>query len=167
MRLRNVATVLAAVALTGVAAAPASADPEPWLPYRSTDFVSPAGRNCDFDLSVADEEEYRVDARYPDGAVRVYEFRGKLVSRFTNLATGASVTRDLSGHGWEELYPDGTTMRSLTGIGPFSIGFRTGDTYPRGYYRLDGLHSVTVDAAGVRHMAVAVGDAEDICRTLG
>lgn len=178
MRLRNLArAVVVAIATTAAlgGAAPAlaertQADPEPWQPYRATDFVTPAGRSCDFDLSVAaveDEEEYRVYSRYPDGTPRIYEYRGKLITRFTNLATGEATIRDLSGHAWVEMYPDGQTMKAFSGIGPFSIGFRATDTYPRGYYRLDGLHRITMDPDGTRHMEVAIGDQEDICQTLG
>jgi hypothetical protein len=174
MRIRNLAraVVVAAVALgglTGVAEGTPSG-PEPWQPYRTADFVSSAGRSCDFDLNVEaveDEEEVRVNSRYPDGAERVTEYRGKLITRFTNLATGESTVRDLSGHAWVELYPDGVTMKSFTGVGPFGIGFRAVDTYPRGYYRLDGLHQITMDPDGTRHLRVAAGTQEDICRTLG
>lgn len=166
-----VVAVAATAALAGGTAAEGTpSGPEPWQPYRTTDFVSEAGRSCDFDLSVAaveDEEEYRVYSRYPDGTERVLEYRGKLISRYTNLATGESTIRDVSGHAWVELYPDGQTMKSFSGIGPFSIGFREGDTYPRGYYRLDGLHSITMDPDGTRHMAIAVGTQENICNTLG
>jgi hypothetical protein len=175
MRIRNVAkAVLMAMLLVGAVATPAQADqrqgPEAWQPYRATDFVAPAGRYCDFDLgvtAVVDEEEYRVSARYPDGNVRVYEYRGTLVSRFTNLASGESVTRDLSGHAWTEMSPDGQTMTSFVGAGPFSFGFRATDPYERGYYRFDGLHVITLDADGTRHMTVDAGPAENMCTTLG
>lgn len=166
MRAAVVATVTTATLAGGSAA---SAEPEPWQPYRTTDFVSPAGRSCDYDLDVAavqDEEEYRVAARHPDGTERLVEYRGTLVTRFTNLATGESTVRDLSGHAWVELYPDGT-MRTFTGVGPFGIGFRATDSHPRGYYRLDGVHVVTMDPDGTRHLTVAAGTQEDICRTLG
>jgi hypothetical protein len=174
MRLPIVATVaaLVLVGMSGVpaAAAPGGVHPGPWQPFRATDFTAPAGRYCDFDLQVTavqDEEEVRVDARYPDGAIRLNEYRGALVSRFTNLATGESVVRDLSGRGFEERYPDGTTLRSLTGIGPFGFGFRDGDGYPKGYYRLAGLHSVVLTEDGGRTMAVDAGPAENMCETLG
>lgn len=164
-------TAAMTVALTALAAPAASAEagPEPWQPYRTTDFVSPAGRSCDYDLDVTavqDEEEYRVDARHADGSERLVEYRGTLITRFTNLATGESTVRDLSGHAWVELYPDGT-MKSFTGAGPFSIGFRDTDTYARGYYRLDGVHVITMDPDGTRHLTVAAGTQENLCRTLG
>lgn len=162
---------IAALMVIG-AATPASATsaPEPWQPYETTDFVAPAGRYCDFELAVTaveDEEEVRVNARYADGAARVYEYRGKLISRFTNMATGESVTRDLSGRAWQEMYPDGVTTKSFTGLGPFGFGFRATDGYPRGYYRLDGLHSITIAPDGTRDMAIDAGPAENLCEALG
>lgn len=160
--------VITALALV-LTAGPAQAAPEPWQPYRAIEFEAPAGKYCDFALKVEpveDEEEYRVVDRYPDGAVRLYEYRGKLVSRFTNVATGESVVRDISGHAWHEVYPDGETWKSFSVVGPFSAGFRAEDSYEQGYYRLDGVHSITYDADGTRHLTVAVGEAENFCETL-
>ena len=132
MLFRTMVRVAVAAALLAATATPAQAteSPEPWQPYRATDFVSPAGRSCDFDLAVSaveDEEEYRVASRHPDGE----------------------------------------TMRSFTGVGPFGFGFRATDTYPRGYYRFDGLHRITLDPDGTRHLPVAAGTAENICVVLG
>jgi hypothetical protein len=115
---------------------------------------------------VADEEEYRLVARYPDGTPRLYEYRGTLVSRFTNVATGESVVRDISGHAWHEVYPDGETWKSFSVLGPFSAGFRAEDSHEQGYYRLDGVHSITYDRDGTRHLTVAAGEAENFCDTL-
>lgn len=172
MRSRNLSVAVLVALLAGLGAAPAQAATparaEPWQPYRSADFVAPAGKYCTFDLAVeavADEEEYRVVTRYPDGTERLLEFRGKLVSRFTNAATGESVVRDLSGHGWEGLYPDGVTIKSFSGIGPFGFGFRAEDEYPQGYYRFDGVTVITLDDDGIRSLRIT-GDAENLCATL-
>lgn len=170
MRVRHFAVAAVAVVLTAFGATPAQAvsGPEPWQPYRATDFVAPAGKYCAFDLAVeaiADEEEYRVVTRYPDGAERVLEFRGDLVTRFTNLATGASVVRDLSGHAWLEYYPDGQTWKSFSGIGPFSFGFRAEDDYPQGYYRFDGVTVITLAADGTRTLRYTSSE-ENMCDTL-
>lgn len=170
MRVRNLAVAAVAAVLTALGATPAQAvsGPEPWQPYRATDFVAPEGKYCAFDLAVeavVDEEEYRVFSRYPDGAERVLEFRGELVTRFTNLATGASVVRDLSGHAWQELYPDGLTWKSFSGIGPFSFGFRAEDDHPQGYYRFDGVTVITLAEDGTRTLHVT-GAAENLCETL-
>jgi hypothetical protein len=151
-----------------MAASPAGVKIEPWQPYQAENFTTPAGRYCTFALQVTaveDAEQVRVDARYPDGSVRVNEYKGTLVSDFTNVTTGKAVRRDLSGRAWVELRPDGA-FKSFTGVGPFSLGFRAVDDYPQGYYRLAGVHSVTFDADGTRHLAVDGGTEENLCATL-
>ncbi|MFI8849903.1 hypothetical protein ACIGW3_06815 [Streptomyces sp. NPDC053499] len=143
-------------------------DPEPWRPFRPGDITLPGGVYCPFDLHlhlVEDEEMTRVDSRYPDGSVHINEYKGKLVVDFTNTDSGVTVRRDLSGRGAEELRPDGT-RKTLGGVGPFGVGFKNTDAYPAGYYVVDGIHVTTWDTAGRRHMAVAIGSQENICRTL-
>jgi hypothetical protein len=93
------------------------------------------------------------------------EFRGMLTTRFTNAATGESVVRDLSGHAWQELYPDGVTPKSFSGVGPFSFGFRAEDEYAQGYYRFDGVTVITLAGDGTRRLHVT-GAAENLCVTL-
>ncbi len=159
---------IAALALV-LTAAPAQAEPEPWQPYRSTPFEAEAGKYCDFALRVEpveDEEEYRVTARYPDGTPHLYEYRGKLVSRFTNVATGESVVRDISGHAWHEVYPDGETWKSFSVLGPFTAGFRAEDSHGQGYYRFDGVTSIAYEQDGTRHLRVSTGESENFCETL-
>lgn len=175
MRRRNLTVAVLVALIAGFSATPAQAETqaqtqaaEPWQPFRSADFVAPAGKYCTFDLAVeavADEEEFRVVTRYPDGTERLLEFRGKLVSRFTNVATGESVVRDLSGRGWEGLYPDGVTMKSFSGVGPFGFGFRAEDEFAQGYYRFDGVTVITLAEDGTRTLRVT-GDAENLCATL-
>jgi hypothetical protein len=175
MRVRNV-FVSAALLLAGglataipAAAAPAGLQPEPWQPVEAGDFAVAAGRLCTFGFQAhitENQELFRVDARYPDGAPRIEEFRGKLLVQFTNASTGRSVIWDLSGYGLEELYPDGSE-KSFLGIGPFSIGFRAIDPYPQGYYRLDGVHAVTIDPDGTRHLSFDGGTEENLCQTIG
>ncbi|SER63766.1 hypothetical protein SAMN05421870_103106 [Streptomyces qinglanensis] len=52
------------------------------------------------------------------------------------------------------------------GVGPFGVGFKPTDAYPAGYYVVDGIHVTTRDTSGRRHMPVALGPEENICRTL-
>ncbi len=156
------------IALAALALALGIVSPEPWQPYPTAPFVLPAGQYCAFQVNVdvvADEGEIRVDARYPDGAVRVDEFRGKLVVRFV-ASSGKSAERDLSGSGWMELYPDGVTRKSFTGVGPFGARFEARDAYPQGYYRFDGLTVITFDRDGTRHVPFATGPRENLCETL-
>jgi hypothetical protein len=141
--------------------------PEPWEPFEGGDLEFPAGTYCPFELhirTVEDDEETRVDSRYADGSVHVREYRGKLVVDFVNAATGHTVRRDVSGEGAEEYRPDGST-EVFGGVGPFGIGFEDTD-YPTGYYVLDGVHVVTKDPGGRRHMALDKGFEENMCETL-
>lgn len=142
-------------------------DPEPWEPFQSEDLEFPAGTYCPFDLHirvVEDDEETRVDSRYADGSVHVREYRGRLVVDFVNAATGETVRRDVSGEGGEEYRPDGST-KVFGGVGPFGLGFKESD-YPTGYYVLDGVHVVTKDPDGRRHMALDRGSEENMCERL-
>jgi hypothetical protein len=163
-------TLCAALLVFVAGAASASAAPEQWRPFQTSGFVAPAGKFCAFELKgdiTKDEEETRVDARYPDGAVRVNEYRGPLFLRFTNTASGKSVVRDLGGQGWEELYPNGVSRKSFTIVGRFSAGFTATDDFPQGYYHFDGgFHVITFDQDGTRHLPVAYGPAENLCGTL-
>jgi hypothetical protein len=173
MRLRG-ATIAATIATTamfliGSGAAPASAaGPEPWKPYRSEPWTAPAGKYCTFPLEVrivADKEEVRVDARYPDGSVKAEEYKGELIVDFVNVDTSESIRRDLSGRGAATYYQDGK-LSSFGGVGPFGIGFRAEDDYAQGYYALHGVHQITFDQDGIKHMAVAIGPEENVCETL-
>jgi len=142
--------------------------PEPWRTWVQPEWTAPAGRYCDFPLSVTVVEQdvrVRVTGRYADGAVRREEFAGPLVVDFVNGDTGATARRDAGGSGAAVYRPDGGYER-YTIVGPAGFGFRPEDRYPRGYYILDGLHTITFDASGVRRMAVAVGDEENVCDAL-
>jgi hypothetical protein len=162
--------LVAALALLAGVPATANAStfhPEPWRTFRSAPFTLPAGQYCAFELHVdivADEEEIRVDARYPDGTVHVNEYRGKLVVNF--VGNGSSAVRDLSGTGWEEFYPGGVNRKTFTVAGPFGARFKTGDHYPQGYYRFDGFTVITFQPDGTRALPVQQGTRENMCQTL-
>jgi hypothetical protein len=169
VRILRTAIVTAVVALLlGTGASPAAASPEPWKPYRSEPWTAPAGKYCTFPLRleiVADQEQVRVDARYPDGSVRVEEYKGLLIVEFVNVDTGERIRRDVSGHAWVTYRPDGS-WESFSGVGPFGHGFRAGDDFPQGYYVLNGVHTITYDVDGTRRMPVAVGTEENVCEPL-
>ena len=155
------------VGSAGGAASPTSA-PEPWQPTRTEPFTAPAGKFCDFQLSMAvtyDDERSRVLARYPDGHASRQEFAGPLLVDFVNDATGQRIHRNLSGSGYADLRDDGTFER-LTGRGPFGAGFQASDDYPRGQYVLTGVHVIGFDPDGTRHMLVDAGDEENVCQPL-
>jgi hypothetical protein len=77
---------------------------------RTAPWTDAPGRVCTFGVAttiVADQEQYRTLASYPDGSPKVQEFRGPLVVRYTNTSTNESVVRDLSGYGWFHYGEDG------------------------------------------------------------
>ncbi|MEU0220461.1 hypothetical protein ABZ281_37760 [Streptomyces sp. NPDC006265] len=71
-----------------------------WEPAPSAPWDVGAGVRCDFSVHgepVVDEVEQRVLNTHPDGSVRRVAYRGDLVVRVTNTATGASHDADVSG----------------------------------------------------------------------
>lgn len=174
MRLRHVLATAAAGAFV-LATAPTAAatgtetnDVGGWKPYTQPEFTVPAGVSCSFPLHVdvvRQDLRTRVLARYPDGGVRRQEFAGPLIVDFVNTRTGESVRRNTSGHTFAVFRKDGSFLR-YTAFGPIGLGFRAKDTYPKGYYVLGGLHVITFDADGTRHMALDLGPEENICKDL-
>ena len=179
MRLR---TALAAAGLAGTllaagltAAAPAAAAPADtpppgggWQRIYSEPFTDAAGDVCAFALQgdiLYDDEWQRTTATYPDGSPKRQEVTGPLGVRFTNLDTGASVTRDLSGSGVIDYGTDGSQVWHA--IGPFAVGFHAGNVgHPVGEYRFDGLTTVVITADHDKSIPSHHGPTENLCQTL-
>ncbi|WP_151082002.1 hypothetical protein [Nocardioides cynanchi] len=161
--------IAAAGAAAVLAAAPAGAATQ-WTDYRSSDFTLAAGAVCSFPLQghvVADQERYRPTETYPDGSPRVQEFTGRLVVEYTNLDTGASVTRNLTGRSDFEYLPDGSFTLTDVG-GHFAVGLHPGDSPSTGFYVVNGVGS-TVSFAADGHRTLTVSDGstvENLCQTL-
>ena len=175
MRVRAMLVALAA-ATGAVVAAPAAASAggagvraEPWRPVVQEEWTAPAGRFCDFPLSlrvVSQDIRGRVLDRYDDGAVRVEEFAGPLVVDFVNGDTGASVRRDAGGRAVAEYRPDGR-YRTYAMFGPVGLGMPDGATgLPKGYYVVDGLHVVEFAESGARTVTTAYGTEDNVCGDL-
>lgn len=179
------ATVLTA-ALTlaaGAIAAPASASTasagsatdgkSPWIRYHQEDVTVAAGKGCDFDVFekvLRDGEYYRDVATYADGTPRIQHWRGPLVMRYTNTATGKSVVADLSGRATITYYPDGG-IESLTvadGASHFGSTIPDGSNLPRGVYRFGGKWTtLKLDEDGNRRVDLGPkGTAENLCGVL-
>lgn len=164
------ALILAAGAL--LPAVPASAvedNPSPWTPYTSDDFVTDAGEVCSFAVGgevVSDKERYRTTEWFPDGSPRYQEWTGQLITRFTNLDSGESVERNLTGRGDFEFFSDGSW--SLTAVGGHFAGAMGPGSDPEpGWFVVRGsdytLHS---DAEGNRSLTSGHGTVENLCETL-
>lgn len=168
------AALLAATPLIGLGTAPATAGEaaSPWTPYRSSDVTVTAARStCAFDVRisvVADDEEYRTTATYPDGTPQEQLFRGTLIERYTNLSTGASAVRDLSATAVFAYDPDGSAA-SLTSLkGPFGATMPAGSTPATGLFVLTGKGTkVTFNSDGTRSFTLGRhGSAENVCAAL-
>lgn len=156
--------IAAVVAAFSVGTAPA----EPWEPFESQGWTAPAGRYCDFPLRldiVFDDERTRVTERYSDGTEKQRQYIGPLIVEFTNPDSGKTQRYNASAQGFVNFRPDGSWER-FSGHGPFGMGFRATDPYPRGYYILTGNHAVDFAADGTRSMAVDAGQEENVCDAL-
>lgn len=174
MRIRHVCAAVAAaagLAAGGLAAtSAASADsPNPWQPFHSEPFTDAAGDVCPFAVHgdiVEDHELVRTLQTNPDGSPSEQEFVGPLVIRFTNLSTGASVERNLTGTGFFFYAPDGTITGN--GRGHIAIGIHTASNPPSraGEWVLTGRFSFVLGADGTRTFELQGGTAENLCDTL-
>ena len=175
MRPRHVlagATMAAAVtgfALVAGFAAPAwASSPSPWQPVHEQPFTQPAGAVCPFALHgdiVTDHVLVRTLQTYPDGSAEEQEFAGPLVIRFTNLSTGASVERNLTGIAYFFYEPDGTIEGH--GLGHIAIGIHAVNTSPPpGEYVITGSYTFVLRPDGTRDFTVQGGTVENLCDTL-
>lgn len=172
MKIRRIACALAlSVPLLSAGAATAAA-PEtrsPWTPYEAHGWTLPAGASCDFPLRgdvLQDKERVRTTERYADGSPRVQEFTGQLVMRFTNLDSGGSVVRNLTGRADVEYLPDGSWTMTLVG-GHFAAGIRPGGDPGPGFYVVTGTkHQLVIEPDGHRTLVPGDGPVEDVCDTL-
>ncbi len=168
MRVRRVLAAAATVAAVAAVAPSAAADsPHPWQQFRSDPFTDAAGVVCPFALHgdpIEDKEQVRTLQTNPDGTPREQEFVGQLVFRFTNMSTGASVDRNLTGTGFFFTDPDGTI--SGNGRGHFGLGVHVGNpTSPPGEWVLTGKFDFVLGADGVRTFTLN-GTQENLCDTL-
>jgi hypothetical protein len=156
-----------------VPAAPSMAqddNPSPWTPYQGSDFEVAAGEVCSFPLAgevVSDKERYRTTAWFPDGSPRYQEWTGQLIIRFTNLDSGESVERNLTGRGDFEYFDDGAWTLTAVG-GHFAGALREGGDPGPGWYVVTGSgYTLHADADGKRTLTYGDGRVENLCETLG
>ena len=167
---RLIALILAGTFGVLITPAAAVADkPGPWAPSPTSSFVLAAGTRCPFTLAgdvLKDKERIRTLETNPDGSPRTQEVVGQLTTRFTNLDTGASVVRNLTGTGIIEYLPDGSFTLTLQG-GHFAVGLAPTDTGGPAFLIFTGSgFSVLFAADGSRHVTYGNGTVENICETL-
>ncbi|MFC4909740.1 hypothetical protein [Actinomadura gamaensis] len=158
------AAIACAAAATWAGPSASAAEHGGWRPYRTSPFTDTGV--CAFTVHgdiVRDEEEVRTLQTYPNGKVKLEEFRGPLVIRFTG--NGHSVVREVSGYGWFHHLKDGTRRARIDG--GLSIGVRQGNIgYPAGEYIIHGKFTVVFKADGNQIVHAAHAKIEDLCRTL-
>ncbi|MFG2917552.1 hypothetical protein ACGF0D_32240 [Kitasatospora sp. NPDC048298] len=161
-----------AVTLSGLAAAPAGAvtGRGGWEPSPTPAFDLPAGSRCDFPVHmepVVDEVQRRVLEYAPDGTtVRRAAFRGALVLRLTNTATGASYDADAGGRAVVDYHADNS--QTWHAHGPILLGVGPdGGNLPRDLYTVDGVYTLDISATGYRTLSFERGSAEPLCARIG
>ena len=165
----TVARVLIAAFWCALAVPATAAAASPWQPFRSSPFDLPAGSRCSFPLSgriVDDRERIRTTQTNPDGTPAQQEVRGRLIVRYINDDTGASVQRNLTGDALFETHPDGSSRITLL-HGNLAVGLAATDSGGPAFLVLSG-HDFVVDFAadGTRTIMFGKGEVENICRTL-
>ena len=169
MRKLMAVVLLGALGVLGTASSAIADKPGPWSDLDTGSFTAAAGTRCSFTLHgevVSDHEQIRTLESYPDGSPKTQEIVGQLVVRYTNLDTGASVERNLTGMGIVEYGTDGSFVLRLQG-GHMAVGLAPGDTDGPGFLIFTGAgHQVLFEADGSRHVTYGSGPVENICETL-
>jgi hypothetical protein len=126
----------------------------------------PAGVVCPFAVSAEPvHEDLAVRYHYDDtGAVDAYEVKGPLVARITNLDTGTSVDRSLSGFASVVPHPDGSYDAVFEGGLLLLLG--SGDSPSSELLLLTGRTVLHGSATGVKTVVATSGASEDLCQTL-
>ena len=141
----------------------------PWTPSPSSDFELAAGTRCPFTLRgtvIADAEQIRTLETYPDGSPRVQEVVGLLIVRFTNVESGASVERNLTGTALVEFPEDGSFVLTLLG-GHMAIGVPPSSPGGPAFLVFTGTgFSLDLHTDGTRTITYGQGQVENICATL-
>jgi hypothetical protein len=136
-----------------------------WTPAPSAPFAQAAGVTCDFAITadpVEDEVVTKVLQRYPDGTIHRDAFKGALVVRVTNTATGDSYDADASGSAVVDHATDGTQTWYV--LGPVLLSVRDGQgNLPRGLWIVDGVYQLVISATGYRTVTMIHGHLDNVC----
>ncbi|MFJ9827541.1 hypothetical protein ACIRSU_24730 [Streptomyces sp. NPDC101160] len=156
-----------AALLTAAAPAGATGTGAPgsgWEPAPSSAWSYPAGARCDFAVRgapVVDEVVRRTVGVRADGT-EVVEYKGDLVVRVLNPATGRTYDADASGRALVELHPDHSQTWYV--VGPILAGFAEGGgNVPRGLYTVDGAYTLEVSPTGYKTLTFLHGSTDSLC----
>lgn len=165
---------LAAATVVGVGlTSPASADQNssPWISFHEPDATVPAGRACSFAVSehvVQDHEYYQNVSTYPDGTPKSQNWKGLLVIEFTNVESGATVTRNINGRARIDYASDGAFSAITISTGHFVGTIPPGNDMASGLYYVGGKGStLSIGPDGTRTLVLGPnGSAENLCAAL-
>lgn len=140
---------------------------EEWRPAPDEGLFLPKGTYCaGFDLRTTPEFQAvrsKVTSRWSEGAARTTSYRGPLLVRATNEATGRSAVVNLSGRAEVVTRPD-ASIAVYTSAGPIGMGWpQDGGGLERGFHVLKGHHVTTFAADGTRRVAMDRGPEVDVC----
>jgi hypothetical protein len=165
-RLVTISLALCVLALGAATAAAADGSWGRWEPTSQGPVSLAAGAVCPFAVS-ADPVHQNLAVRYhydASGAVDAYQFKGSLAARITNLDTGTSVVRSLSGFGTVTPHADGSYDAVFEGGLLLLLG--SGDSPSSELLLLTGRTDLHGSPTGVKTVVAASGASEDLCRTL-
>ncbi|WP_432103575.1 hypothetical protein [Streptomyces sp. bgisy091] len=167
-------TVIALVTVSALAcAAPAASASSPlslerWEPAPSAPFDVAAGVRCDFPVHgepVVDEVVQRVLSRHADGSPKVVAYKGDLILRVTNTATGAHWDADASGSARVTYATDGSQYWQV--LGPVLVGVGEGrGNLLRGLYIIDGIYTMEISSDGYKTVNMLRGERTSICEQI-
>jgi hypothetical protein len=165
-RLVTISFALCALALGAATAAAADGSWGSWEPTFQGPISVPEGVVCPFAVSAEPiREDLAVRYHYDtSGAIDAYEFKGPLLARITNLDTGTSVVRSLSGLGSVVPHADGSYDAVFEGGLLLFLG--RGDSPSSELLLLTGRTVLHGSATGVKTVIATSGESEDLCRTL-
>jgi hypothetical protein len=165
-RLVAISLAFCALALGAAQAAAADGSWGPWEPTFQGPISVAAGVVCPFAVSAEPvHEDLAVRYHYDDtGAIDAYQFKGPLVARITNVESGASVDRSLSGFGTVTPHADGSYDAVFEGGLLLFMG--SGDSPSSELLLLTGRTELHGSPTGAKTVVSASGQSEDLCQTL-
>jgi hypothetical protein len=165
VRLPLLLGLIAALLIAGSATAGS-----PWTRLEARSFELPAGSRCPFTLRsdvLADDERIRTLQTDPNGDPRLQEVVGLLLVRYTNVESGQSVERNLTGTALVEFPDDGGFVLTLVG-GHMAIGLPPTVEGGPAFLVFTGTGlTLDLNADGSRTITYGNGQVENICDTLG
>ena len=166
---RLAALIVSVLGLALAAAGTAAADDGsygPWEPTYQGAITAPAGAVCPFTVTAEPVKE-NLSVRYhydSAGNVDGYEAKGLLIARITNVETGKSVVRNLSGPGTVTFNPDGSYDAVVEGN--FLVFFLARDNPSNQLLLLTGRTVLHGAPTGEKSIVSHTGPVENLCETL-